>query len=75
MLVEQDGFPGYKLKRLRKYYRKGRLVKTDKWDLRYRPVTEYVRLGINPDPNLPQPKQGKGHGPRPPKKTTFRMVR
>ncbi|MBT8494020.1 MAG: VanW family protein [Deltaproteobacteria bacterium] len=67
MVVEQDGFPGYKLKRYRKLYKDGKLVKTDSWNLRYRPVTEYARLGINPDPNLPPPKQKKGHGPRPPR--------
>lgn len=56
MAVDQAGFYGYKLKRYRKYYNDGKLVKTDTWNLRYRPVTEYVRIGINPDPNLPFPE-------------------
>ena len=74
MVVEQDGFPGYQLQRYRKFYKDGQVVKTDSWKLRYRPVTEYARLGINPDPNLPPPRQKKGHGPRPPKSRHFRMV-
>jgi vancomycin resistance protein YoaR len=63
-VVAQQGFPGYKLVRYRRYYRDGKEVKKDKWLLRYAPVTEYVRTGTNPDPNLPKPKQKKGHGPR-----------
>jgi len=74
MSVEQNGFPGYKLKRYRKYYKNGEVVKTDSWNLAYRPVTEYVRLGINPDPTLPQPKAKKGHGPRTPRGRHYRSV-
>jgi len=69
MVINQRGFPGYKVRRYRKYYRHHKLVKTDKWTLRYNPVTEYVVTGTNPDPNLPPPKQKRHHGPRPPKKT------
>jgi vancomycin resistance protein YoaR len=63
-VVAQEGFPGYKLTRFRKYYKDGKEVKKDKWLLRYTPVTEYVRTGTNPDPNLPPPKQKKGHSPK-----------
>lgn len=59
MVIDQHGFKGYKVIRKRNYYRDGEVVKTDKWHIRYRPVTEYVRIGINPDPNLPVPDQGK----------------
>jgi vancomycin resistance protein YoaR len=74
MVVEQDGFPGYSMKRYRRFYKDGKVVKTQDWTVNYRPVTEYVRLGINPDPNLPQPKQGKGHGPRPPRGRHFSLA-
>jgi vancomycin resistance protein YoaR len=74
MVIDQEGFPGYKLKRYRRYYNKGKLVKTDTWNLRYRPVTEYARIGINPDPNLPQPEQEPSHGPTPPKDKLFKLA-
>lgn len=74
MVVDQLGFPGYKLNRYRKFYKDGKVVKTNKWPLDYRPVTEYVRVGANPDPNLPPPKASKPHGPKPPGSKTFRMV-
>jgi len=73
LVIEQEGFPGYKVKRFRKYVKDGKVVKTDKWSLRYAPVTEYSRMGINPDPNLPMPKQPKSHGPKAPKKEQFAM--
>ena len=59
MVIDQYGFSGYKVTRFRKYYKDGEVVKTDKWHVRYRPVTEYVRTGTNPDPNLSPPKQSK----------------
>ncbi|HUH02300.1 MAG TPA: VanW family protein [Kofleriaceae bacterium] len=74
MVVDQLGFPGYRLNRYRKFYKDGKVVKTNKWPLDYKPVTEYVRVGANPDPNLPPPKASKPHGPKPPSSTTFRMV-
>ncbi|RMH38102.1 MAG: hypothetical protein D6689_20125 [Deltaproteobacteria bacterium] len=74
LVVEQEGFPGYKLKRYRRFYRGGKVVKTDKWTLWYRPVTEYTRMGTNPNPNLPWPKPPKAHGPRAPKGEKFRLV-
>ena len=55
-------------------YRNRKLVKTNKWKLEYRPVTEYVRTGANPDPNLPPPKNKLPHGPKPPSKDSYRMV-
>lgn len=59
MVVDQHGFYGYKIERLRKFYKGNKVVKRDKSLLRYAPVTEYVRTGINPDPNLAPPKQAK----------------
>ena len=52
---DQLGFPGYEVNRFRKFYRGGKLVKTDKWKLTYKPVTEYLRVGTNPDPDLAPP--------------------
>jgi vancomycin resistance protein YoaR len=75
MVVEQEGFPGYELKRYRKFYKGKKVVKTDEWKLRYRPVTEFIRMGINPDPNLPPPEEPKGHhSPKLVKEAVFRMV-
>lgn len=65
MVVEQDGYPGYKVSKTRRIYKDGKVIKTDKWKVRYQPVIEYARLGINPNPNLPAPKKRKGHGPKP----------
>ncbi|MEM9490389.1 MAG: VanW family protein, partial [Myxococcota bacterium] len=42
MRVDQYGFYGYKLERLRKFYKDGKMVKRDRWRLRYAPVTEYA---------------------------------
>jgi vancomycin resistance protein YoaR len=58
-ITDQAGFNGYKLKRWRHYYKGKKKVKTDTWNLLYKPVTEYVRIGTNPDPNLPFPEQPK----------------
>ena len=74
MVVDQLGFPGYKVQRYRKYYQDGEVVKTDRWKLEYKPVTEYVRTGANPDPNLPAPPTRKLHGPKPPSSDSYRLV-
>lgn len=56
MTIDQYGFYGYVLEKTRKFYKDGEVVKKDKWKIRYQPVTEYVRNGVNPDPNLVPPK-------------------
>jgi vancomycin resistance protein YoaR len=65
MVVDQPGFPGYVLVRERKFYKGGEVAKVDRWTLNYRPVVEYVRMGVNPDPNLPPPKAKQKRGPSP----------
>ncbi len=65
MVVEQLGYPGYKVSKTRRVYKDGKVIRTDKWKVRYQPVIEYARLGINPNPNLPAPKKRRGHGPKP----------
>ncbi|MBK9033313.1 MAG: VanW family protein [Myxococcales bacterium] len=71
---DQSGFDGYKLVRYRKYYKGGREVKQDKWTLTYKPVTEYLRKGTNPDPTLPVPKVKPPHTPKAPGDGTGRVV-
>lgn len=71
---DQLGFDGYTLLRFRKYYRGGKLVKTDKWKLTYKPVTEYIRRGTSTalDAKLPSGKQPGG--PKPPRPGSGRMT-
>lgn len=53
--IDQAGFNGYKLERFRKFYKDGKLVKTNKWTIEYKPVTEYIRRGTSTDPDLKAP--------------------
>ncbi|WP_428264046.1 VanW family protein [Haliangium sp.] len=59
MTIDQNGFYGYKVEKVRKFVKDGKVVKRDKWNIRYKPVTEYVRNGVNPDPNVLPPKPDK----------------
>ncbi len=72
-MLDQEGFEGYTLMRYRRFYKDGKQVKTDKWKVEYKPVTEYVRRGTNPDPEAKVPKQKPHHGPTAPKSETFSM--
>ena len=71
---DQLGFNGYTLMRYRRFYKDGKLAKTDKWKVVYKPVTEYLRKGTNPDPLLTPPEVKEPHGPKPPKDGRGRMV-
>ena len=73
-LVEQGGFPGYKLERRRVFFKDGKKVKTEKRKLEYPPTTEYLRIGSNPDPNLVPPAQPKVHGPLDPGGKEYKMA-
>jgi vancomycin resistance protein YoaR len=53
--IDQAGFNGYKLERFRRFYKDGKLVKSNKWTVEYKPVTEYVRRGTNTDPDAKTP--------------------
>jgi len=66
-VIDQAGFDGYKIKRFRKFYRHGQLVKTQHWTVTYKPVTEYLRTGTSLDPFAPAPEQKKIHHLKPPK--------
>ena len=71
---DQGGFDGYKLVRYRKFYKDGNEVKTDKWTVTYKPVTQYLRKGTNPDTTLPTPTIKPGHLPRAPGEGSGRVV-
>jgi vancomycin resistance protein YoaR len=74
IVIDQPGFPGYKMTRTRNIYKGGKVIKTKKWTLNYKPVVEYVRMGINPNPNLPAPKQKDSHMPKPAKGSVMKIV-
>jgi vancomycin resistance protein YoaR len=71
---DQLGFNGYTLTRFRKFYKDGKHVKTDKWKVVYKPVTEYLRKGTNPDPLLAPPEVKEPHGPKAPGEGRGRIV-
>ena len=70
---DQPGFDGYKLTRYRRMYKDGVEVKTDKWFVKYSPVTEYLRVGTNPDTTLPPPEQPKIQMPKKPSDGSGRL--
>lgn len=72
--LDQEGFPGFKLERQRKFYKDGKVVKSNKWTVTYRPVTEYVRRGMNPDPTAKVPETKPGHGPKPPSSEKYSIA-
>jgi vancomycin resistance protein YoaR len=74
MVIDQQGFPGYKMFRYRNIYKNGKVIDRDKWTLNYKPVVEYVRQGINPDPNLPPPKAKPTSIPKPAKGSVMKIV-
>jgi vancomycin resistance protein YoaR len=74
MVVDQLGYPGYKLTRRRVYYKGKKVVKQDPpRELYYPPVVEYVRIGVSPDPNLAPPKATEPHSPEPAKTDLFKL--
>jgi vancomycin resistance protein YoaR len=73
-VIDQPGFDGYKITRFRKFFRKGKLVKTEHWTVNYKPVTEYVRKGTSTDPEAKMPPEKEVHGPKAPKDGAGRIV-
>ena len=73
-LIDQEGFNGYKIERFRKFYKNGKVVKSNKWTVNYKPVTEYIRRGTSTDPNAKMPEQKPHHGPKVPKSDSFSMA-
>ena len=72
--IDQEGFPGIKLVRKRKFFKNGEVVKTNSWTVTYKPVTEFIRRGTNPDPDAKKPTQRESHGPKPPSGDSFSMA-
>jgi hypothetical protein len=72
--VDQDGFNGYKLERFRRFYKGGKLVKSNKWVVTYKPVTEFLRRGTNTDPDAKVPAPKPSHGPQKPKGTKMQLA-
>jgi vancomycin resistance protein YoaR len=60
-VVEQPGFPGYELIRRRIFWKDKKQVKVEKWNIKYPPTTEYLRVGTSADPNATPPEQPKVH--------------
>jgi vancomycin resistance protein YoaR len=72
--TDQAGFNGYKLERFRRFYKGGKLVKSNKWTVEYKPVTEYVRRGTNEDPEAKAPPEKPVAHLQEPKSDEFKMA-
>jgi vancomycin resistance protein YoaR len=72
--LDQAGFNGYTLQRFRKFYKNGKLAKTEKWKVAYKPVTEYLRRGTSEDPKVKAPDLKPPHGPTPPRSGSGRIA-
>lgn len=70
-MLDQAGFNGYKMKRYRRFYQGKKMVREQKWTIQYKPVTEYIRRGTNPDPATPMPKEKDIHPLKAPKPEDF----
>ena len=70
-MLDQAGFNGYKMKRYRRFYQGKKMVREQKWTIQYKPVTEYIRRGTNPDPATPMPKEKEIHPLKAPKPEDF----
>jgi len=55
-VVAQRGRRGFKLERVRKRYRGGEVVGEDSWELTYPATREIIRVGDNPDGEVPEDK-------------------
>ncbi|HEU0036892.1 MAG TPA: VanW family protein [Kofleriaceae bacterium] len=72
--IDQEGFNGYKLERYRRFYKDGKQVKSNKWTVLYKPVTEYIRRGTSTDPAAKHAEQKDLHSPKEPKGETYKMA-
>lgn len=72
--IDQAGFNGYKLERFRRFYKAGKLIKSNKWTIEYKPVTEYVRRGTSTDPEVKPPPEKPVTRLQEPKGDDFKMA-
>jgi len=72
--LDQAGFNGYKIERFRKFYQGKKVVKTNKWTVTYKPVTEYIRRGTSTDPNAKMPVEKEVHLLKAPTSDKFVMA-
>ena len=71
--VDQAGFDGYKLERFRRFYKDGKVVKSNKWTVTYKPVTEYIRRGTNTAPDAKPASTKEVHSLKVPDSDSFAM--
>lgn len=71
--LDQEGFPGIKLVRVRRFFSGSKMVKEEKWSVEYKPVTEYTHRGTNSDPDAKPVYVHEVHGPRVPSGDEFAM--
>lgn len=71
--IDQEGFDGIKLTRFRKFFKDGKLVKQNKWDVVYKPVTEYIRRGTSDAPDAKHAEQKDLHSLKAPTNDDFTM--
>jgi len=69
--IDQAGFNGYKLKSFRRIYQGKKMIREDKWTLTYKPVTEYIRRGTNPNPDAKVPDKKDLHLLKTPNQAEF----
>ncbi len=72
-VIDQAGFNGYKLERYRRFYKDKKLVKSNKWVVEYKPVTEFVRRGTSKDPDAKMPPEKPVARLQEPKNDDFKM--
>lgn len=72
--TDQGGFDGYKLLRYRRFFRGDEEVKSEKWTVEYKPVTEYIRRGTSEDPNAKMPPPKDIHLPKAPDSDEFKLA-
>jgi len=74
-MLDQPGFNGYTMKRFRRFWDGNKMVREQKWNVRYKPVTEYVRRGTSTDPKAEMPKERDLHPLKVPDKNEFEKER
>jgi vancomycin resistance protein YoaR len=74
-MLDQAGFNGYKIKRLRRFYQGKKMIREQKWTVTYKPVVEYVRRGTSADPAAKMPPERDLHPLKVPKQDEWEKER